>query len=215
MVTDQWVVGVDAAMICDEWYTDFNVGQVIDFPVVFYSPRPRKYSTPRLDRAHLEPSDDNAVRAEVIDGFDYMINGQTIYAGDAGWVLDIGIRVAARSKATEPGQAADWTEVGKFVRGRTFLLAEWAETGALQKDLAAPPLVYTWRVDRIQMWDEQVGEHTNEQNTNAWMEMRLDRHPSYQLTCTRLDVEPRRITTKLEKLIERNMLLRKKRGIDT
>ena len=104
MKTDQWIIGVDAGMICDEWYPDFYIGQVIDFPVVFHSPRPMKHPHPRLDKTYLEPSDDNLVHAELINNFDYMINGQTIYAGDAGWVLDIGIRVAARSNATVAGK---------------------------------------------------------------------------------------------------------------
>lgn len=210
MTTNHWIVGVDAAMICDEWYPDFHIGQVIDFAVVFYSPRLRRFSHPRLGAAHLEPSDDNAVSAENIDDFDYMINGKTVYAGDAGWILDIGINVAARS-----GKPADWAEVDKFVRSRTFLSAEWAETGALQRDPANPPLVYTWRIDRIQMWDAQSESYTDEQSTNAWMEMHLGRNTSYQLTCTMTYVEPKRIRTKLEKLIERNRLLRKKHGIET
>lgn len=214
MPNNQWIIIVDTNMITDEWYPDFYIGQVIDFPVVFYSPISRKFPNPRLDRAYLEPSDDDVVRAEVVDDFDYLINGQTVYAGDAGWVLDIGINVAARSTATVAAAPTDWTAVGKFVSGRTFLLAEWAETGALQNNPEAPPLVYTWRVDRIQMWDEEAGEYTDEQSTNAWMENALDRYRSYHLTCTKLDVEPRRITTKLEKLIERNRMFRKKRGID-
>gem|GEM_PF-2904345 len=55
----------------------------------------------------------------------------------------------------------------------------------------------------------------DEQSTNAWMEMRLGRNTSCQLTCTKMGVEPKRIRTKLEKFIKKNRLLRKKLGIET
>lgn len=205
----QWIISVDTGMICDEYYPDFYIGQKIDFPVVFYDPKPRKYSYPGSSKCFLEKSDISNINAGIVDETDYMINGKTIYANENGWILDIGIRVAAKS-----GKRLDWIENNKYVYGRTFLQADWAEIGKLMKDQAAPPLVYTWHVDQIMVWDSEKLSFDLLSNTNGWQDTYQDKYVNYYLRCTKLDIELRKITTRAEKAIKKLEVFKQKYGIE-
>jgi hypothetical protein len=79
----------------------------------------------------------------------------------------------------------------------------------------APPLVYTWRIEQILIWDDQIKAYSIEQErTDAWHESRQNMGTTYLLICTKLEVEPKRLTKRQVTTSEKLRDIKMKYGIE-
>ncbi len=182
----QWSISLDAWIVQDGNYPDFERGQQADFAVEFY------FAEPPTVTDHQSPS------IVHVEDTSYAVVGRVLATSEKAWVLDCGIGIYQEL----PVPAG--VEVGRCVRGTASLGVDpffyFERLHALPE---MPPLVYTWRIDAI--WrnaapfvrsgsvlvrdPEQLGWIPLER-TDAWHDD--DGRASYRLDCVLLDSPPKR-----------------------
>lgn len=181
-----WKIGLSAWNIQDGNYPDFYVCQEIDFAVRFYAPQSK--NTKRFlafGKSDIRPSHSESLNIKPIGEDKYIINGKTVFSSPKGWIVDIGILVL------EDG-APEWAETGDYICGEVKFEVDWYTADEILSRIPeAPPLVYTWRIEQIKIWDSNIKAFDRElQRTDAWSEE--EQHAEYLLICTKLDIEPDR-----------------------
>ena len=185
---DRWAIGLDAWIIQDGNYPDFQRDQVAEFAVEFYFPEPPT----RLEASTL-------VTAHHVDDATYDIQARVVTLLERVWVLDCGIHVF------QDDPAPPNLRVGDIVSGRAYLSVDhFAYFERLHAKPDMPPLVYTWRIDTISMQTAPFVEIrprllardpaklglTPIDKTDAWHHD--DGSASYVLDCARLALRPKR-----------------------
>lgn len=188
-------IGLLSWIIQDGNYPDFRQGEAGAFALQWTALEPLAFVSPDapMDRA-LAWRRENAYAAVA----DIEFIGE--FASGSAWcVLDAGVR--SYSPIAPPG---DW-KVGRTVRGLVELTIDpflYLET--LGQTPRAPPLIYDWRIERIELettpWIETAGgvpqrdrgraSWRDVARTDAWSDD--EGRASYLLTCTRLGPQRRK-----------------------
>jgi hypothetical protein len=146
-MNDTLKIGLPAWVIQDGNYPDFHQGQAAAFALEFYIEKPLAVVSEDqpLDRAITHQGENfHEVVADVV------------FIGKRWCVLDAGIRLYSGVEAP-----AGW-RVGMTVRGRVEIAIDsFAYVETFAKVPKAPPLIYDWTVDRIELdetpWTEAPG----------------------------------------------------------
>lgn len=183
-------IGLSSWVIQDGNYADFEQGQTAAFALEFFAPEPLAAVSPDtpLERS-LTYRRGNA----------YDLVADVAFIGRHWCVLDAGYRLFSGIDA--PG---DWT-LGLTVRGAVEVSVDpFFYFEDFSKAPRAPPLIYDWRIDRIELettpWvraSEAVPHRDRSRpswrdipRTDAWNDD--GGHAEYLLTCTLLDNQRRR-----------------------
>jgi hypothetical protein len=196
----QWDVGVSSWIIQDGNYDDFQRGQVAAFALAWWG--------------ELRPADVPLKRADPLGPARYAIQGEVVYAAtDAAdparahlAVLDFGLCAYrdARDEILPPGITR-----GGFVAGEVGLGIDYYYYMEFHHTWPQiPPLIYTWRIDRIsqlsapwiltttpwgapaRMRDAARMSYVDIEQTRAWEDE--EGHADYILHCVLLEATPRR-----------------------
>ena len=185
----QLEIGLDAWVIQDGNYPDFEVSQQVAFALEFYSRDGLKVQegTPRL---------------ESLGDAHYRVCGIVRYLSADAWVIEFDSVLAYQHSKPPQG-----IEVGSTVCGEIWLGVDhffYFET--LYRIPGIPPSIYHWRIDRIaietapflESLDERgrrllvrdASRHAREdrQRTDAWHDDAG--RGNYVFTCTRLPIPP-------------------------
>lgn len=169
---DKWTLGLEAWIIQDGNYGDFRRGDEVELAVEF--------AATDLVRAG---DVDAGVVFELGEG-EYEAAAAVVFADPELWVVDIGI--CAYSDA-QPGFRP---AVGDRVRGRFALEVDpFTYVDRHARSPAVPPLVYTWRLERIRR-RAAAGQWTETDTTDAWND--VGGYETYLLDCLRLPDPPKR-----------------------
>jgi hypothetical protein len=120
-------VGVDAWIIQDGNYADFNNGQKLGFALEFHP-------------AFLKVSDCRSKSAEHINSSRYKVCGQVIYRSKTVWVLDAGFLAFLSSKPPKYAKKGTWVEGEVQIGIDPFMFFE-----SLNKMPGMPSLTYGLR----------------------------------------------------------------------
>src|SRR5205807_3028714 len=171
-------------VILDGNYRNFRAGQEADFALLFDSLSGTKTSE---GRPSLWPVKANQ----------YRFCGQTIFWGQECWVLDAGVHGYCDYPIPPKAVEGTWWAGVLATRIDPFFYFE-----ELSKHPAVPPLIYSWRIDRIRidrtpriserdekgrltLWRDEEREMFEElPATDAWAPAYRDL--DYLLTCTRI-----------------------------
>ncbi|HZT97397.1 MAG TPA: hypothetical protein VFB34_11250 [Chloroflexota bacterium] len=185
-MTGEWAIGLESWIIQDSNYPDFECGQQAKFAVEF------SFDDLTLEE-HTRPS------SELIRGYAYLLTARVEGVWDKAWVIDCGISVV---EAAAPPKGV---EAGDLITGRALLGIDPYEYAGYLHDLPGmPPLIYTWRINRIsrettprvevapRVWqrDHKRVAYVDVERTDAWHDD--DGRASYVLHCELLDVPPAR-----------------------
>lgn len=127
-----------AWIIQDGNYGEFLCGQIADFAV-------------ELTPLEMVRSQGRDRWARYLGDWRYEIAGELIHVdqtdpADPAWVFDIGIYAYTTSRVLEKLQVGDWATGTAYLGVDPFFYFE-----SMAKNPGMPPLIYTWRIDRIQM----------------------------------------------------------------
>jgi hypothetical protein len=183
-------IGLSSWIIQDGNYSDFEVGQTRAFALEFFAQVPLK----RVDAAKA-----GAPRHAYKGDAQFEVLGKSIHVGDDWWVADFGI----------PAYSSRWgTALPKpniFVEGSAYIGVDHFDYfERLAHTVNAPPLIFDWRVERIQIQTAPFIERSPRTfvrdpekmgwrdigATNAWEDD--DGRAEYILHCVRLTEQPRR-----------------------
>ena len=129
---DRWTIGVEAWVIQDGNYPDFEAGQEAVFGIELYPDE--------LERA--DPADPSAA---VVEGSRYALRGRLSFVRDDAWVVDVGISCYC-NRPLPAGVGA-----GDGVAGEAYLAIEGPAVYDEAFFRSAPPLRYSWRIERIRL----------------------------------------------------------------
>jgi len=183
-----WTLSLDAWIVQDGNYGDFARGRQIEVAV-------EAWGVEAWDFSELRPVDAPAVGATPVEADVYDVVGRIVVVEPA-LVLDVGILVFSEA----PAPAAP----GTVVAGRIGLGVDpFMYFERLAKDDRMPPLIYTWRIDRILLettpWVESAPRTFERAADATWSEVAAtdaweddSGSASYLLECVLLDIEPKR-----------------------
>ncbi|MGD0880968.1 MAG: hypothetical protein ABSB09_05315 [Acidimicrobiales bacterium] len=185
VLVDTWLIGLDAWIIQDGNYPDFSTGQVAEFAVEFYSRQGLEVMTSasRPLARHLRDSH-------------YSIEGQVRCDDEDALVIDVGIGVFRET-------TQEHFPVGTMVAGEVYLGIDpffyFERLAKLRKD---PPLIYTWKIQRIQrqtapfirsgnglIRDVSQSNWADIESTDAWSDD--EGNGSYLLECQLQPLDPK------------------------
>lgn len=127
----QWALGLDSWIIQDGNDGDFQRGQEAEFAIEFNL----------RDFAVVETTEPEA---RLLTDSTYRVAGAVVAMLEGSWVLDVGIGVF-QGQVGPPGLT-----VGSSVSGEAFLGVDpFFYFEQLHAAQGMPPLIYTWRVERI------------------------------------------------------------------
>ncbi len=187
-MSDALRLGLDAWIVQDGNYGDFETGDKAAFAVEFHAPE--------LRAPH--PNADPAVGATWKRDSTYGITGRVLHVTPRWWVLDIGLPIYNE-------HPLEGLRIGDRVVGEAYLGVDhfaYFERLALESD--APPLIHDWRIEAIDLdatpWVETAPRHfqrdaervawRNVGRTNAWKDD--GGRAAYVLHCQRASEAPRR-----------------------
>jgi hypothetical protein len=121
-------------MIQEGNYGDFHRGQIAEFAVEFYAP-------------DLKPAPPAAPSARQLTHATYALAAEVVFLAEGVWVLDFGLQAFQEIHGTTPVGV----QVGSFVAGGDVTLGvdPFFYFEGLYRQPGIPPLVHTWRIDRI------------------------------------------------------------------
>jgi hypothetical protein len=185
-----WQIHLDAWIIQDGNYADFCCGQIFECALGFY-PDPITQPTPSVKRI------------ESLGEAQYRVSGEVVYARRGIWILDFGVMAYNADERPENVERGSWV-AGDILLGIDPY--DYMELCANRKGI--PPLIYTWRVERIQRQTAPFVEHRDEEgrtllmrdraqlgyadipHTDAWRDD--GGHAEYLLFCDLLSDPPKR-----------------------
>jgi len=183
---ERWSISLDAWIVQDGNYPDFERGQQVEFAVEFdFAEAPVLTESTSSSIAHLEDTS-------------YEVVARVLAATEKAWALDCGIGIF--QELPPPAEV----EIGRYVRGTANLGVDpFVYFERLHALPSMPPLVYTWRIDAIwrnaapfvRSGDVLIRDPAQLnwmplQRTDAWHDD--DGHASYKLDCVLLDLPPKR-----------------------
>ncbi len=183
---ERWSLSLDAWIVQDGNYPDFESGQGAEFAVEFFFAE-----APEL-------TDNVPPTIRHVDGTSYEITGRVLAIDERAWALDCGIGIY------QEGQPPGGLDAGDCVRGIANLGVDpcfyFERLHALP---VMPPLIYTWRIDAIsrdaaplvRAGDVLIRDPAKPgwlplERTDAWHDD--GGHASYRLDCVLLDAPPKR-----------------------
>jgi hypothetical protein len=196
-MTKLFKIGLSGWIIQDGNYPNFKRGDQVAFAIEFFCPEPLSV---------VEEASRQLESIQSIGVDHYQIVGKVIHVRDSDWwALDAGI-LMYREQKPPPGIELDCWVTGEVRLGvDPFFYVE-----RLSRHHTAPPLIYDWRVERIEIettpvkrtfmkngtFAERDYDHRSWQEiaeTDAWRdEERVGMPPEYVLHCELLDHPPRR-----------------------
>jgi len=192
-----WHIVLSPWIIQDGNYGDFHRGDTAEFALEYYP-------------QSLVLSDNRQVHASRIDDSRYRVTAEVVYSESDFTVLDFGLRAYSRGRDTRPASTRIEGEL-------TLGIDPFFYFESIGKNPRVPPLVYTWRIDRIVrtsaplisgkgprgpkhlVWDKSRKVSEDVDRTDAWGDDRKMRATpnslpmsdfSYTLVCTKLDEPP-------------------------
>lgn len=183
-----FIISLESWIIQDGNYGDFAVGEEHGFALEFWV---------------VDPANVGASSPAVATGYrhlgceNYSVVARTVFVGSEWWAIDFG--VPAYTGNTPPKDIA----LGGVWQGRIGLGIDYFDYfERLAFNSGAPPLIYDWRIDKIEMQtapfiekdkvlqrDPQKLGWREIQKTDAWQDDGSS--ASYLLHCTRVSDEPR------------------------
>lgn len=127
-----WSIGLEPWIVQDGHYDDFRRGTTECFALEFYAPR------------ELTPTAVRERRADHIGSCRYRVVAAVVHATPAMWVIDFGVRAYVQGAAPPEIGVGDWVE-GEIYLG----IDHFAYMEHLHLTPNAPPLIYTWSVERV------------------------------------------------------------------
>jgi hypothetical protein len=183
---DKLTLGLHSWIVQDGNYGDFRRGETIEVAVEFYADE------------ELSPTESHSVGAARIAGETYRICGHVTHAWDGGVVVDFGIQ-AFTTRTVDP-----LPPKGAYVVGDVHLGVDPFDYFESLHELPDfPPLIYTWRIERIELnttpWLESSSRViVRDATRQSWLEVAETHaweddggYASYLLDCVRLDVLPK------------------------
>jgi hypothetical protein len=186
-VAELLAIGLSAWIIQDGNYGDFQVGQRRAFALEFYAE----------NELALLATEGNARYAHHGDTR-YAVVGKVAHVASEWWVLDFGLPAYSSRGPTAPA-------LGSWLRGDVYLGVDHFDYfERLSQEPEAPPLIFDWRVDRIEIQTAPLVEGPGRvyardpkklgwrgiAKTDAWNDD--GGHAEYILHCERLSSEARR-----------------------
>lgn len=195
MVPELLEIGLDAWIVQDGNYPDFEVGREYSFAVEFFSEDLAKLPHPSKPGI--------SCRRKGSKGFpQYNVVGEVIHVDEEWLALDAGIRAYRELglRDVSPGfRKGDWVE-GVL----SYCVDHFSYQERYGRRAKSPGLIYDWRIERIRIETApfvQVAEKAFERDKSklGWRE--IDRtncheddggHGAYCLACRRMNEQPRR-----------------------
>jgi hypothetical protein len=207
---ERWLFGLDSWIIQDGNYADFRVGQTAQFALEFGT-KGSMVASQAKPRAELRPvrwaASDTASESVAGDGA-WVVDDPPTYDFVARvvhrepWVIDFGLRAYTEHLEEPLGEEGTVVSFSGYLGVDPFMYFE-----RLAEDEKIPPLIYTWRIDRIGRetapWierepryfvrDRSKSAFVEVQETNAWEDD--GGHAAYVLECVLVDPQPGRRST--------------------
>jgi hypothetical protein len=193
-IMSEWKIDLSSWIIQDGNYRDFHCGDLAEFALEFF---PKK----------IQISKSTERNAYLIKDSLYKINGQIIFYTQNVWIIDFGIKVFQEAEPVKNAKAGD------FVCGEIYLGVDpFFYFENLYKIPDIPPLIYTWRINRIERQtapfietktqsgqrilrrDESKRGYLEIEKTNAWEDD--NGFAAYLLHCTKLNNETKLLITR-------------------
>jgi hypothetical protein len=164
-------VGLDSWIVQDGNYDDFKRGDEVAFALEFYALTEWKPVGPEKHPTLINQ-----------EGARYSALAQVAYVAPGWWVIDAGVllfRDGAPPSGLHPGS---WVAGEIDIGIDPFFYFE-----SLSSDPKAPPLIYDWKIQKIEMQAAPLIEIVA---TDAWQD--AGGHAQYLLHCERLPAPARR-----------------------
>lgn len=130
-MTNSINAGIDAWVIEDGNYSDFEVGQEIQFALAFYP-------------LSLKPSDSSSRSVAHMGGNRYKICAQVVFKRENLWVIDMGFLAYTGSHQFASIKEHDWIEGDGYIGVDEFDYRE-----ARHKDPSIPDITYSFKIEQI------------------------------------------------------------------
>lgn len=183
---DTWSIGLDAWVVQDGNYGDFQSGQTAELAVEFFAPQP------------LDKTEDRTRSANRREGAFYEVTAQVTTVLDHAWVIDCGIGIYQDTQPPAGVEVGDWLQGVVRLGVDPFFYFE-----RLHAIDSMPALIYTWRINTIARQGAPSSEDGRRRDRadadGAWTpvektDARHDHegHASYVLDCVLLETPPKR-----------------------
>jgi hypothetical protein len=188
----EYIIGLNSWIIQDGNYPDISVGDQRDFALEFYATYQMKTADVQGQTA-LDTLDRPSINGVV----------KTVFADKDVWIIDFGIMAYCTQPIPLDAKVGDLYEISAYIGVDPFDYFE-----RLNRKPGVPPLIYSWKIDAIQLettpWIEKAdarGRTIKMRDESRFSCKSVDRTSAwdhdegsaeYALHCTLLDRQPRK-----------------------
>lgn len=186
MLTDHVPIHLSPWIIADGNYADFSVGDLRGFALEFYATQP------------LTPARRGRCSAQHLGNGEFAVVARSVYSAHDWWVLDFGLPAYTSTPPDTEHKPSQLFEGNISLGVDPFFYFE-----SLSKRPSSPPLIFDWRIDRIELQTAPYIEREgilvrDEKNLRSQDVQRTGEHSGcvgsieYLLHCTLEGGQPRR-----------------------